>query len=391
MKPDPEYVTRVLARLVQINSINPDLDPSGPGEAEIAAYVAERLQELGCRILTREPRPGRVSVAGTLPGSGGGPSLMLYAHSDTVSVDGMAEPWSGTVRGGRLYGRGSYDMKCGLAACLGALKALGDAGIRLRGDLVVCAVADEETESLGMRDLLEVIRTDAAIVTEPTELDLYVAHKGFCWIEVETQGRAAHGSRYQEGIDANLMMGRFLAALDGLERRLRERTPHRLLGPPSLHAAVLRGGTGWSTYAASCRLEIERRTLPGETPDQVLGEITALLDELRGADPGFAARARLVVQRPSLEGSPDSAIARAVMGAARDAGRDPAVAGAGYWMDAALIAAAGIDTVVMGPTGAGAHAAEEWVELESVVTLAGILAGAALRYSGVSAAVPPPR
>lgn len=382
-EPSAQYVRETLAHLVQTNSINPAFAPDAPGEAPLADWVAEELSRLGCTITRREPLPGRVSIAGTLSGMAGGPSLMLYAHLDTVGVEGMEDPFSGEVRGGRLYGRGSYDMKCGLAACLAAIKTLRDSRTRLRGDVVVCAVADEETESLGMLDLLKAIHTDAAIVTEPTELDVYIAHKGFCWIEVTTLGRAAHGSRYQEGIDANLRMGRFLAGLDRLERELRARTPHPLLGPPSLHAAVLRGGTGLSTYAASCVLQIERRTVPGESPESVLGEIQAIVNELRAADADFEAETRMLLARPSYEGSSESTIARAVLAAARRRlGRAPAVSGASYWMDASLIAEAGIETVVIGARGGGAHAAVEWVELESVVVLAGMLVDAAKEYCG---------
>ena len=376
-----DYVRETLSELVRINSVNPAFEPDAPGEGPIAEWIAGELRRLGCTITRREPLPGRASVAGTFKGTGGGRSLMLYAHSDTVGVDGMEDPWSGAVKDGRLYGRGAYDMKGGLAACLGAVKALSDAGTRLRGDVVVCAIADEETESLGMIDMLRVVRTNAAIVTEPTELDVFVAHKGFCWIEVETLGRAAHGSRYQDGIDANMRMGRFLAELDGLERGLRARPPHPLLGPPSLHAAVLRGGTGLSTYAASAVLQIERRLVPGESPGDVLAEIQEIIDRLRANDAAFEARARLLLARPALEGSADSGIARTVIAAAGERlGRAPHVSGAAYWMDAALIAEAGIETVVIGPTGAGAHAAVEWVDLGSVEMLADILADAASAY-----------
>ena len=384
MPVDARYVRETLAQLVRINSINPAFAADAPGEAAIAEWVSAELSRLGCSITRREPLPGRVSVAGRVPGTGGGASLMLYAHSDTVGVDGMPEPFSGSVQEGRLYGRGAYDMKCGLAACLAAVKGLRDAGIRLRGDLVVCAAADEETESLGMTDLLRVVHTDAAIVTEPTELGVFVAHKGFCWIEVETRGRAAHGSRYQDGIDANLRMGRFLAELEQLERTLRGSAPHRLLGPPTLHAAVLRGGSGLSTYAASCVLQIERRTLPGESPASVLAELEAILARLRAADPGFEASIKLLLARPSLEGTAESPIAQAVLAAAtRRLGQVPTVGGAAYWMDAALIAAEGIETVVIGPAGTGAHASVEWVDLRSVESLAEILSETAIAYCGV--------
>jgi len=378
---DSTYVTSVLSELVRINSINPAFSAGATNEREIAEYVATALADLGCEVTRHEPLPGRMSITGQLPGSGGGRSLMLYAHMDTVAVDGMSDPFSAEIRGGRMYGRGAYDMKCGLAACLAAVKALRDRNQTLAGDVVVCAAADEETESLGMRDVLERVRTDAAIVTEPTELQLCIAHKGFCWIEVETLGRAAHGSRFDEGVDANLRMGRFLCALEELEKRLRSSSPHVLVGPPSLHAAVLQGGSGTSTYAARCRLEIERRTTPGETPESAMAEIGELLARLAEQDPSFQGRHRLMLARDAFEVSRSAGVTQAVLAAATHTlGQAPAIIGASYWMDAALLAAAGIETVVIGPSGTGAHSVEEWVDLRSVSEVAAILVSAATRY-----------
>ena len=252
---DRGYTLETLARLVQINSINPSLAAGAPGEREIAGFIAGSLRACGLTAETMEPAPGRSSVVGRLAGTGGGRSLMLNGHCDTVDVRGMDEPFSGALRDGRLYGRGSYDMKGSLAACMAAAKALKDAGIRLRGDLVVAAVADEEYGSLGTSDMLLRLKVDGAIVTEPTALEVCLAHKGYLWIEVAIAGRAAHGSRFELGIDANMKMGSFLAELSRLERDLRLRPPHPLVGPPSLHAALLSGGSGLSTYAASaaCR------------------------------------------------------------------------------------------------------------------------------------------
>lgn len=378
---DQSYITDVLSRLVRINSINPAFSDGATDEREIAAFVDAEMRRLGLSTRHFESEPRRVSVTGTLAGRGGGKSLMLYAHYDTVGIEGMAEPFSGAVRDGRLYGRGAYDMKCGLAACLGAVEALRRAGTSLAGDVVVAAVADEEVASLGIQDVLREIRTDGAIVTEPTELQLCLAHKGFVWIEVVTEGRAAHGSRFQDGIDANMRMGRFLHHLEQLEVELRRRPPHALVGPPSLHAAVLRGGTGTSTYAASSRLEIERRTIPGETPDGVVAEVRRIADELAREDPTFRATVKPFLARDSYETPPGAAITDVVDRHASAAlGRAPERIGVAYWMDAAFLGAAGIETVVVGPAGAGAHAAEEWVDLGSVVTLAGILAGAAAEY-----------
>jgi acetylornithine deacetylase len=238
-----------------------------------------------------------------------------------------------------------------------------------------------------MAEVLRHVRADAAVVTEATELEVCLAHKGFCWVEVETHGRAAHGSRFDLGVDANMRMGRFLARLEGLERELRARTPHPLVGPPSLHAAVVKGGTGTSTYAERCRLEIERRTIPGETEAQVLGELRAIADALAADDPTFRADIRPMLARESFEVPHDAGIVGALTAAARQVlGREPSVIGMACWMDAALLSAAGIPTVVIGPRGAGAHETEEYVELESVHQLGDILATAAATFCGVAAA-----
>jgi acetylornithine deacetylase len=383
MRIDPEGVTDLLARLVRINSINPYFSDGSTDERQIAAQVAAELRGLGMRVELREPEPRRISVIGTLPGRGGGRSLMLNGHIDTVGTGAMPDPFAATVRDGRMFGRGTYDMKGGFAACIAAARAIVEADISLDGDLHVVGVADEEVASLGMIDVLTVCRPDAAIVTEATELDVCLAHKGFVWIEVETLGRAAHGSRFEEGIDANLRMGRFLGRLEELERELRRRPGHPLVGPPSLHAGTLRGGTAPSVYAASCRLEVERRTVPGETEASCLAELQAIADELIAADPTFQARLRPLLTRPAFEVPAGAAISSAVFAAATKVlGRRPAGIGHTFWMDASLLAEAGVETVVIGPHGAGAHADEEWVDLDSVVRLSEILARTAVAYCG---------
>jgi acetylornithine deacetylase len=383
MSIDRDYARDTLVRLIQINSINPTLAPGAPGEREIAGFIAGSLREAGVPAEIHEPEPGRTSVLGRLAGSGGGRSLMLNGHCDTVDVQGMAEPFSGAIRDGKVYGRGSFDMKGSLAACMTAAKALADSGIRLRGDLLVAAVADEEYGSLGTRDLIGRVRADGAIVTEPTALQVCLAHKGYLWIRVEVEGRAAHGSKFELGIDANMKMGRFLAELSGLERDLRTRTPHPLVGPPSLHAAVLSGGSGLSTYAASSTVRIERRTVPGETEAQAVAEIQAIVDRIAAQDPEFRATVRSFFARDPFEVSPSAGIVRAVDRAVGTVlGRSAAHVGDTPWMDAALLQAAGVETVVCGATGAGAHSDCEWVELESVFQLAAILAEAAVEYCG---------
>ncbi len=378
---DREYAVRACQGLVRINSVNPTLVPGAPGEREIADYTASELAALGLEVRQHEPVAGRVSVTGRFPGSGGGRSLMLNAHYDTVGVEGMAEPFSGEVREGRLHGRGAFDMKGSLAASMAAVKALIDAGLRLRGDLVIAAVADEEYGSIGTADLVTHTRTDAAIVTEPTALGVCLAHKGYSWIEVKVEGRAAHGSRFEDGIDANLRMGRFLGALEGLERELRARAPHPLVGPPSLHAALLQGGSGLSTYAPSSTLHIERRTVPGETEPGFMAEIRSLIERLVADDPTFKATAHAFFTREPFEVSREAPLVQTLAGAAgRVTGAAPRFMGDTPWMDSALLAGAGVETVVFGPGGAGAHADVEWVDVESMVRCAQVLAETAAEY-----------
>lgn len=377
-----EYITDTLSDLVRINSANPSHSPAGKGEAEIGAYVAESLIDLGLSVTTFEVEPGRMNVVGVLEGSGVGRSLLLNAHLDTVGVEGMlGDPFGAQIRDGRLYGRGAQDMKGGLAAMMGAAKALVNAGIDLEGDLLVTAVADEEHTSIGTDDLVQHVTADGAIVTEPTDLTLCRAHRGFIWYDVETYGRAAHGSRFKEGIDANMRMGRFLAQLEKLERELRQRPPHPLLGPPSLHAARIQGGTEINVYAANCLLQIDRRTVPGETESQATSELQAIIDWLAAADPTFKAAVKSTLERVPFEVAPDVPIVQVLEAAiTHRTGSKPIHSGVTFWTDAAILAAAGIETALVGPIGGGLHSEEEWVDIQSVVDLAHILVDTAVNY-----------
>lgn len=378
---DEPFTVRVLQQLVRINSVNPSLSPGGPGEAEIARYTATTLADLAMDVKTHEPKPGRVSVVGRLRGTGGGRALMLNAHYDTVAVDEMEDPFSGAIRDGKLFGRGAYDMKGSLAACIGAVKSIRDAGIQLRGDVLIAAVADEEYASLGTSDLVGRYKVDGAIVTEPTSLRICLAHKGFAWLTVTVHGRAAHGSQFTKGIDANVRAGTLLVALGRLASELTLRPPHRLVGPPSLHAPMMSGGTGMSTYAASATVQIERRMVPGETRDQVVGEIQGLIDRLSAEDSTFSASLTTGLTREPFEALENSPLVKTLSGVVSQVvGANPIYVGENPWMDSALLAASGVDTVVFGPDGTGAHAREEWVDVQSVIRVAQALAETARAY-----------
>jgi acetylornithine deacetylase/succinyl-diaminopimelate desuccinylase-like protein len=346
--------------LVAIDSVNPDLVPGGAGEGEIAAFVAGWLDRAGLEVEVVESREGRPSVIGIARGTGGGRTLLLNGHLDTVSVDGMDEPFSPRVADGRLHGRGAYDMKAAVAAAMSAATAA--ARSRLRGDVIVAAVADEELASVGTSDVLRRVTADAAIVGEPTELQLAIAHKGFAGFRIETRGRAAHGSRPDLGVDAIVKTGPILVELGAVDERVRAAQRHALLGTGSLHASVIEGGQEYSSYPARCVVTGERRTLPGETVATVERELAGVLARARAQDPSLDASLEMLVSREPFEIDRGHELVRAVAAAA---GADDVV-GVPYWADSALVAAAGTPTVLFGPAGAGAHEPVEWVDLASV-------------------------
>ena len=380
---DQAYLTHILADLVRIESINPGLSPGGTGEARAATYTAEAMRALGLHVEYQQLAPQRANAVGVLSSSGNGPSLMLNAHLDTVGVEGMHGPFSANVRDGKLYGRGSQDMKGSLAAMLAAAKALIDGGVHLKGDLVLAAVADEENESIGTQEVIRTHPTQAAIVAEPTDMQLCLAHRGLVYFTIDVHGKAAHGSRYDLGIDAILYMSRFLSELENLEADLRQRPSHPLVGPPSLHASTIRGGTEISTYPAECHLEFEWRTIPGDTVEAASAELQSILDRLTAADPKFRAELNIFQARQPHEVSPEAPIVGAVADVLQSRlGFTPMLTGAPFWTDAALLSEAGVQAVVLGPNGAGLHSEVEWVDLQSCVDLAAVLAEAAIRYCG---------
>jgi len=290
----------------------------------------------------------------------------------------MRDPLTPRVDGDRMYGRGTYDMKAGLAAALIACRDATDAGIT--GEVIVAAVADEEHSSTGVQHALQHLTADAAIVTEPTELAIATAHKGFVWTEIEVQGKAAHGSRPHLGVDAILKTGPILVALNELNERLRS-AAHPTLGPATLHASLITGGIEESTIPDRCLLTVERRTLPGETTADVGREITDLLAACRDADPDLNAISRTTLAREPFQIDRDAPIVHALEAATlATLGQRAPITGMSYWADSAFIAAAGIPTVLFGPPGDGAHAEIEWVDLPGTIACARTLTAAASTF-----------
>lgn len=371
----PPSVLELLRQLIRIPSVNPTLArDEGQGEAGVAAFARDWLAAQGIRAWLEEAGPGRPNAVAEV-GDGDGPVLVFCAHLDTAGTAGMTiPPFEPRVEGNRIYGRGSCDMKGSVAAIMAAAAALALSG--LDGRVLVALVADEEYASIGAANFVERHRADGCIVTEASEGRLVLGHKGFVWAELVTTGRAAHGSRWDLGVSAIGKMGRIVAALERFDQEELRRRVHPLVGPASMHCALIQGGAGLSTYAPECRLKVERRTLPGEMPAQVVRELEGVVRQA-----GEEAEVRCLLDRPPLICDPEAPVVRCLREAARAViGRPPVEAGVAYWMDAALFAAAGIPTVNYGPAGSGAHEAVEWVDLDSVVTCARVLAEAARRF-----------
>jgi len=371
---DGHDLVLTLKELVKIDSVNPSLVPGGAGEAEIGAFVADFLDGIGLDVELCEVEKDRPNVVGVLRGKGSAPSLILNGHVDTVGVEGMVDPFDPRIDGNRLYGRGSADMKGGLASILHAVKAVVDSDVELSGDLIVASVVDEEYASLGTERLMDSFSADGAVVCEGTGLEIAIAHKGFVWLEVETHGKAAHGSRPEEGIDAIAKMGRLLVELDDFGVKTLSGRSHRLLGSPSLHASIISGGRELSTYPDLCRLKLERRTIPGEDVALVHSEILSILERLSEADSKFKAELRTIFSRGPFNVSIEEMIVRSLGRAIHKVtGREPKYIGSYGWLDSEIIQNAGVPTAIFGPGGVGMHSTNEYVYVDQVVEAAMVL------------------
>lgn len=370
---DPVELTRTLVR---VDSRNPSLAATGPGESACARVLRDVLAGWGFRTELIETTPGRTSVVARI-GGGPGRTIMLNGHLDTVQVDGMThDPLGAELRDGRIWGRGACDMKGGVAAMCAAAARANAAG-QLGAEVIVTAVADEEWSSIGARDVVaHGIRASAVVVTEPTQLTVARAHRGFVWVTITFRGRAAHGSRYDIGIDAIRHAGFLLTELEHLERRELEHITHPLLGHASLHAGLISGGTAMTAYPDACVLRIERRTLPGETPQQVMAQFDAACAAVKATHPSFDATVTMDVYRPPSDVPEDAPIVQALVEATARADTRAPVTGVSYWADAAVFNEAGMPAVCYGPGDiALAHGAVEWIPVSEIERATAVLTG----------------
>jgi acetylornithine deacetylase len=367
-----QRIIGILSDLVAVNSVNPTLS-EGPGEGEIAHLIFHYLKRLGVDAGLYSLAAARASVVGVVRGKAGRDAAVLNGHIDTVGVEEMESPFALRREGDRLYGRGAYDMKGGVAVMLALAETL--AAHPPAGDVWLTFSADEEDRSLGTEQLVRewlpsVSPTPAAAVfLEPTEGEIGVGHKGFTWLEIELLGRAAHGSRPEEGIDAIIPLHGALAELERIRSELAARPPDPLLGRPSLHGGTLRGGSAPSVVPAHSVLCWERRTLPGESPEEVEAELNRVARAVRSIPGGHHVKQKTVFIRPPYRTPANAAIIRRLQ-AASPASR---LVGLSFWADSAIVGLAGIPSVLFGPAGHGAHAVDEWVSLKSLLHAQAVL------------------
>ena len=372
----------LLAELVGIDSVNPDLVPGAAGEAAIAGFCGDWLAARGLEVHRLESRAGRPSIVGIARGRGGGRSVMLNGHYDTVTLAGYrGDPLVPRIENGKLHGRGAFDMKSGVAAAMVATARA--ARHDLRGDVIVACVADEEHSSWGTEEVLRHVTADAGIVTEPSHLEITLAHKGFVWFDVTILGCAAHGSRPELGIDAIAKAGHFLVAMEAWGARLGAGPRHHALGAGSVHTSLIRGGEEASSYPATCRVTVERRTVPGEDAGTVETELRAILDGVAAKVPDFAYHLERGLERVPFEADADHPLVAMLKAHAGQAlGHAPRFRAEPFWTDCALLHAAGIPSVMFGADGGGSHAADEWVSVVSVRQLTDILTDTIVDFCG---------
>lgn len=381
-------VLDLLSSLIRIDSVTPWLIPGGAAEAGVQQFMADWMADLpGVEIWTEEVAPGRPNLFAKLPGTGGGPTLMLNSHADTVGYANWRErALIPERRGDNLIGLGAADDKSSCAIGMLALRSLVERGVRLKGDLVVATTVDEEGASIGTIHMLERHRPDAILVLEPESLDeIIVEHQGFGWIDIIVHGRPAHGSDPDQGIDAIVHMGEVLAGLAALDATGFGHGEGGLSGRTVFHTGTIRGGTDYATYPNACVLGIEIGTQPGEHLSDRVAEIEAIFAQVKARHPEFRGEVNVQINREPFMPTGYEQLFDAIVAAAEPVlGHAPRAAGLNAWGDSGLCGEAGIPTLCYGVLGGNYHSPDEWVSIPELVAAVEIVEGAIERYCGVA-------
>lgn len=385
MQTKPSSVVSLLKSLIRIPSVNPIIEPAR-NEAQLATYIADWFRRTHKFSVTEQKvSKDRFNVVAVLPGRKDGPSLMLNGHMDTVGTSNMiTKPFDPFIENGRMHGRGSCDMKGSIAAMMSAMLSLANSNQRLDGDVVFSGVVDEEYESIGMYQLVKRFRTTAAIVGEPTNLNIATAHKGYAWLEIETTGRRIHGSTPEKGIDAIEKMAKIISQLETI-RRKHSRIRHRLVGTPRIHTSMISGGSDWATVPAKCTLRIERRLIPGEKPQDSVTELKQIIAECSKRDPQLKATIRLIHHADAIDVKRARHIS-VLQHELKSAGINGKLVGVPYWTDAAILVTHGkIPSCLFGPGNIeNAHSPDEFVRIRDVINSVPIYVKTAQRFCGAA-------
>lgn len=363
-----QTVVQTLADLVSINSVNPAYE-NGVSEAGVCAYIRKFFARRGIATSEQEVFPGRPNLIARLPGRNPDRRVILEAHTDTASVQGMSiAPFEPRVADGRLYGRGACDTKAGLAAMMHAVASLKEEGLTPPCEVWLAAVADEEFSFRGVVKLCDGLSAEAAIVAEPTELRAVIASKGVLRWRIAVRGKAAHSSKPHLGVNAITHMARVILAFEEDHRRLAD-SPHPLLGPATCNVGLIHGGVQVNFVPDSCVIEIDRRLLPGETADAVLDGYQRMLAELKINHASLdAVMERAMLVDDPLETAPDSPPARRASQLLGEMGLDATLRGVPFGSDASKLSRAGVPSLIFGPGSIDrAHAAVEYVEIDQVL------------------------
>jgi len=374
----------LLKRLIRIPSVNPVIE-NGSGENSIGSFIADWFRKSHeFNVYEQRVAKDRFNVIAVLPGKRNGRSLMLNGHMDTVGTSGMTtKPFAAKTERGMIHGRGACDMKGALAAMMSAALSVAKSNKQLHGDLVFTGVVDEEYKSSGTWNLIKRFRADAAIVGEPTGLDIATAHKGYAWLQIETFGKRAHGSVPERGVDAIEKMAKIISGIERIRHEHRRRR-HPLVGTPKIHTSTVAGGSEWSSVPGSCVLKVERRLIPGETTRDATNELNGIIRIATKQDSKIKAKVQLIYHGDAMEVKKPPHLS-ILQKTARHAGAEARIIGVPYWTDAAiLVNQRGIPTCLFGPGDiAVAHSPDEYVSVNEVVKAATIYAGTAQVYCNI--------